>query len=157
LILGLTFAATGVRAEHPGTPEQQAACTPDAMRLCSAHIPDVPKIIACMKANYGNLSKKCQAAMAEGLKSAESHEADHAKEHDAKEHHAKERHAKERHAKEHHAKEHHAKERHAKERHAREHHSKERHVREHHGREHSASRDRHSGKKREARRDSRRS
>ena len=43
------------------------ACTPDAMRLCSDYIPDVPKITACMKAKQSQLSEPCRAAMeAEG-------------------------------------------------------------------------------------------
>ena len=33
------------------TSEQQQACTPDAMRLCSAYIPDVDSITACMIRN----------------------------------------------------------------------------------------------------------
>ena len=45
-----------------GTPEQQKACTPDALRLCSAEIPDVPKTTACMRAHLGELSPACRAA-----------------------------------------------------------------------------------------------
>jgi hypothetical protein len=30
------------------TPEQQAACSDDAFRLCSADIPDVDRVTACM-------------------------------------------------------------------------------------------------------------
>ena len=127
-ILALTFGMGAGAAEQMGTEEQRAACTPDAMRLCSAHIPDVPKIIACMKHNYRNLSQECRAVMAKGPvpKTAER-------------------------SGDHHGKEHHANwERHPdKERHA----SRQRH----HGKEHRASREHHSGKKREALRGSRRS
>jgi hypothetical protein len=56
----------GARAENPGTPEQQAACTPDAMRLCSAEIPNVPAIIACMKRKRAQVSVECRTAMAKG-------------------------------------------------------------------------------------------
>jgi hypothetical protein len=43
------------------TAEQRAACTPDAFRLCSSHIPNIPAITACMKKNVDNLSPACKA------------------------------------------------------------------------------------------------
>jgi len=43
------------------TAEQRAACTPDAFRLCSSHIPNIPAITACMKKNFDNLSPACKA------------------------------------------------------------------------------------------------
>jgi len=46
------------------TAEQRAACTPDALRLCSAEIPNIPRVTACMRANRTNLSARCQSAMA---------------------------------------------------------------------------------------------
>jgi hypothetical protein len=45
-----------------GTAEQRRACTPDAFRLCSAHIPNIPAITACMVANKSKLSPECRAA-----------------------------------------------------------------------------------------------
>ena len=59
-VLGLTLAPAMARAQ--GTAEQQQACTPDALRLCSAEIPDIPKTTACMKAHLGQLSARCRAA-----------------------------------------------------------------------------------------------
>lgn len=44
------------------TPEQRAACTPDALRLCASEIPDVGRVTACMKANRASLSPRCQAS-----------------------------------------------------------------------------------------------
>jgi hypothetical protein len=41
--------------------EQQQACTPDAMRLCGAHIPDVDRITVCMIQNKSQLSPGCRA------------------------------------------------------------------------------------------------
>ena len=42
-VLAVMFCATTVFAqENRGTPEQRAACTPDAFRLCSGYIPDPP-------------------------------------------------------------------------------------------------------------------
>jgi hypothetical protein len=43
------------------TAEQRAACTPDAFRLCSSHIPNISAITTCMKKNRENLSPACKA------------------------------------------------------------------------------------------------
>ena len=51
-----SFAAHAVEA----TAEQRRACTPDAFRLCSAHIPNVEAITACMRANKSKLSPECK-------------------------------------------------------------------------------------------------
>ena len=50
-----------VSAAEIATAEQRAACTPDAFRLCSSHIPNIPAITACMKKNFNNLSPACKA------------------------------------------------------------------------------------------------
>ena len=63
----LRFAACyGPQASAPcrpaqGTPEQQQACQPDAMRLCSEFVPDVPQITACMTKKKALLSPACKA------------------------------------------------------------------------------------------------
>jgi hypothetical protein len=46
-----------------GSAEQRAACTPDVFRLCSSEIPNVDRIVACLKQQRPNLSKPCQAVM----------------------------------------------------------------------------------------------
>lgn len=43
-----------------GTDEQRAACMPDVFRLCSAQIPNVDAIVACLKREKSNLSATCQ-------------------------------------------------------------------------------------------------
>ncbi|XIA66586.1 hypothetical protein ACFIOY_11835 [Bradyrhizobium sp. TZ2] len=58
--------ATGVVApvssqEYRGTWEQQMACTPDVWRLCSDQIPDVSRIVACLRQNTPQLSNNCRA------------------------------------------------------------------------------------------------
>ena len=53
-----SFAAHAIEA----TAEQRRACTPDAFRLCSAHIPNVDAIITCMATNRSKLSPDCRAA-----------------------------------------------------------------------------------------------
>jgi hypothetical protein len=49
-----------------GSPQEQQACAPDAIRLCADAIPDVPKVTACMKAKYSQLSEPCRVAMRGG-------------------------------------------------------------------------------------------
>jgi hypothetical protein len=41
--------AAGFAQENRGTPEQRAACTSDAFRLCSAYIPDPSGVEACLR------------------------------------------------------------------------------------------------------------
>jgi hypothetical protein len=53
-------AAMGARAVEV-TEQQKQACTPDAFRLCSAEIPDIPRVTACMEANRAQLSAPCRA------------------------------------------------------------------------------------------------
>ena len=43
------------------TPEQEQACTGDAFRLCSAEIPDVERVTACMDRKRSQLSPGCRA------------------------------------------------------------------------------------------------
>jgi hypothetical protein len=47
--------------EYRGTWEQQMACTPDVWRLCSDQIPDVSRIVACLRQNTPQLSNNCRA------------------------------------------------------------------------------------------------
>jgi hypothetical protein len=47
--------------EYRGTFEQQLACTPDVWRLCGDQIPDVNRIVACLRQNTPQLSGGCRA------------------------------------------------------------------------------------------------
>ena len=47
--------------EYRGTWEQQMACTPDVWRLCSDQVPDVGRIVACLRTNTPQLSNNCRA------------------------------------------------------------------------------------------------
>jgi len=47
--------------ENRGTFEQQMACTPDVWRLCSDQIPDVNRIVTCLRQNTPQLSNNCRA------------------------------------------------------------------------------------------------
>ena len=45
------------------TAQQRAACAPDVYRLCSSEIPNVSKIIDCMRHEKDNLSPGCRAVV----------------------------------------------------------------------------------------------
>jgi hypothetical protein len=66
--ISLSLASFAAHAEE-GTAEQRRACTPDAFRLCSQHIPNIPAITACMIANKSKLSPDCRAAFDKAEKS----------------------------------------------------------------------------------------
>jgi hypothetical protein len=68
IVLGLAVAIAGIGAvapassqEYRGTWEQQMACTPDVWRLCGEQIPDVSRIVACLRQNTPQLSSNCRA------------------------------------------------------------------------------------------------
>jgi hypothetical protein len=48
------------------TPEQQQACTPDAMSLCGEFVPNVDAITACMIRKKSQLSPQCRAFFRQG-------------------------------------------------------------------------------------------
>jgi hypothetical protein len=62
VLYGLAFLATSAVAQ--GTPEQQANCQDDAMRLCGQFVPDVNRITSCMIAKRRLVSARCRATMA---------------------------------------------------------------------------------------------
>jgi hypothetical protein len=69
IVLSLAFAIGGgigaiapvSSQEYRGTWEQQMACTPDVWRLCSDQIPDVGRIVTCLRQNTPQLSNNCRA------------------------------------------------------------------------------------------------
>ena len=67
LAVGCTipFQDTASSQEYRGTWEQQRACTPDVWRLCGAQIPDVDRIVACLRRNTPQLSAGCRAVFAQ--------------------------------------------------------------------------------------------
>ena len=65
IVLGLAVAIGGTAViapassqEYRGTWEQQMACTPDVWRLCGDQIPDVSRIVACLRQNTPQLSEQ---------------------------------------------------------------------------------------------------
>jgi hypothetical protein len=69
IVLNLAIAIAGTIAmqapalaeEYRGTFEQQLACTPDVWRLCGDQIPDVNRIVGCLRQNTQQLSGPCRA------------------------------------------------------------------------------------------------
>jgi hypothetical protein len=58
---GIAAAAPASSEEYRGPWEQQMACTPDVWRLCSDQVPDVSRIVACLRQNTPQLSNTCRA------------------------------------------------------------------------------------------------
>jgi hypothetical protein len=56
IVIGLSFLATPSQAY---TQDEQQLCTGDALRLCSAAIPDVDRVTACMVQKRAQLSPGC--------------------------------------------------------------------------------------------------
>ena len=63
---GIVVPSAARADDNRGTMEQQMACTPDVWRLCASQIPDVGRIVACLRANTPRLSEGCRAVFASG-------------------------------------------------------------------------------------------
>jgi hypothetical protein len=60
-IFAIALASVSTAGFAAGTPEQRQACTGDVFRLCSSDIPNVDRIVACLKRQRTSLSPGCQA------------------------------------------------------------------------------------------------
>ena len=61
-VLAVLLCATAASAqENRGTPEQRAACAPDAFRLCFGYIPDPTSVEQCLRQSWSGLSDACRA------------------------------------------------------------------------------------------------
>jgi hypothetical protein len=69
LVSGIASPATSIAQ---GTPEARQACTPDAFRLCSAHVPDADEVAACLRERNAELSDACRKFVAVGTKPSET-------------------------------------------------------------------------------------
>ena len=49
--------------ENRGTEQQRVACTPDVLRLCSWEIPNVDRIVACLRREKSQLSAGCRQVL----------------------------------------------------------------------------------------------
>jgi hypothetical protein len=66
VLVSVASAVPAISAEYRGTQDQQQACTPDVMRLCADSVPDVSRIVACLRRNRSNLSAPCGAVFSAG-------------------------------------------------------------------------------------------
>jgi hypothetical protein len=60
LLAGSTIANAQDSSENRGTEEQRIACTGDVFRLCWSEIPDVSRIVGCLKREKPRLSERCR-------------------------------------------------------------------------------------------------
>jgi len=56
VVAALLCATTASAQEDRGTPEQRAACAPDAFRLCAGYLPDPTRVEHCLRQNKSDLS-----------------------------------------------------------------------------------------------------
>jgi hypothetical protein len=61
VVAALLCATTAAAQENRGTPEQRAACAPDAFRLCAGYIPDAARVEQCLRQSKSDLSDACRS------------------------------------------------------------------------------------------------
>ena len=66
-VAAAVWAAACSAQENRGTPEQRAACAPDAFRLCSAYIPDATRVELCLRQNKSALSDACRSVFSQSV------------------------------------------------------------------------------------------
>jgi hypothetical protein len=64
----LSATASPAPSFSQGTLAQRMACTPDALRLCSAFIPNADEITTCLREKNAELSDACRTAVEAGMK-----------------------------------------------------------------------------------------
>jgi hypothetical protein len=60
LVAALLCATAASAQENCGSPEQRAACAPDAFRLCAGYIPDPTRVEQCLRQSKPDLSDACR-------------------------------------------------------------------------------------------------
>ena len=59
----LVTGSSALAQKNRGTEEQRVACTPDVLRLCSWEIPNVDRIVACLRREKSQLSVGCRQVL----------------------------------------------------------------------------------------------
>ena len=72
VLVVLLCATTASAQENHGTPEQRAACAPDAFRFCSSYIPDPARVENCLRQRMADLSESCRSVFQQGAEEAMS-------------------------------------------------------------------------------------
>jgi hypothetical protein len=70
-VLSSSCITSVVAQENRGTPEQQAACAPDAFRLCSNYIPDPGGVASCLRQRRAELSGACRSVFDQAARAAD--------------------------------------------------------------------------------------
>jgi hypothetical protein len=70
-VLSFTCVTSVVAQENQGTPEQQAACAPDAFRLCNSYMPDPTDVASCLRQRRSELSGACRSIFDQAAKTAD--------------------------------------------------------------------------------------
>ena len=61
--LALSISTVATSSSFAYSARARELCTGDAFRLCSAEIPNISRIVACMRRNRANLSQGCRSVM----------------------------------------------------------------------------------------------
>jgi hypothetical protein len=61
-LVALLWSTFAYAHDSRGTPEQRAACTRDAFRLCASDIPDATRVESCLRRKRPDLSPACRSA-----------------------------------------------------------------------------------------------
>ena len=70
-LVGISAAAISTRARaFEVTAEQREACMGDAIRLCGSEIPDVDRVLVCMRAKKSQVSAHCRATIPRNVAAA---------------------------------------------------------------------------------------
>ncbi len=70
LVAVVFFQTTVFADDNRGTPQQRAACTPDAFRLCAGYIPDAGRVENCLRQKKFDLSGPCRSVFDRNASSA---------------------------------------------------------------------------------------
>jgi hypothetical protein len=73
VLAALLCVTTASAQENHGTPEQRAACAPDAFRFCSSYIPDAVRVENCLRQRTAELSNACRS-VSQGAEEAQGSE-----------------------------------------------------------------------------------
>ena len=68
IICAIPLSSLALDDKYHITPEEKAACSSDALRLCSNTYPDEDRLFSCMKENRASLSAVCRVAFDAGRK-----------------------------------------------------------------------------------------
>jgi hypothetical protein len=72
VLAALLCVRTSFAQENHGTPEQRAACAPDAFRFCSSNNPDAVRVENCLRQRTADLSDACRSVFQQGAEEAMS-------------------------------------------------------------------------------------